>query len=198
MRQPPPGARVLRTPRDDPAPRQVPNSKLGGHALDTAAFATGDELLVRTVRGDGSWATRPIWFVIVDGQVYVRSAYGQHGAWYQIARRDGAVDVQVNDVVIRARLEPMYEKDRNARISVAYERTSMAWAHADHAQRRRVRNHDVAYPVSPGNGPSSRRRSGRHAGSAERTPVTLLLTLATSIRTAFRPCLRVLINAAPG
>jgi hypothetical protein len=81
-----------------------------------------DEFLVRTVRGDGSWSTRPIWFVIVDGQVYVRSAYGQHSAWYQIARRDGAVHVQVNDVLIRARLEPMHEKDRNVRISLAYER----------------------------------------------------------------------------
>jgi hypothetical protein len=122
MRRVRPRARVLRTPRDDSATRQVPNSKLGGHALDTATLATVDELIVRTVRGDGSWATRPIWFVIVDGQLYVRSAYGQHGAWYQIARRDGAVDVQVIDVGIRARLEPMHEKDRNARISVAYER----------------------------------------------------------------------------
>lgn len=43
-----------------------------------------------TARADGSLRTFvPVWVVVVDDAVYVRSYRGESGSWYRRARRDG-------------------------------------------------------------------------------------------------------------
>ena len=65
-------------------------------AEDLAILATGDELQVASYRPDGT--LRPyvrIWFVEVDGSLYVRSAYGPENGWYRRAKASGTGAIKV-------------------------------------------------------------------------------------------------------
>ncbi len=59
-----------------------------------AALARSTELRISTPRRDGTDRPLiPIWSVIVDGELYVRSYLGERGAWYRgaIAHRCGRI-----------------------------------------------------------------------------------------------------------
>jgi hypothetical protein len=58
----------------------------------------------------------PIWAVVVDDEVYVRSYRGERGAWYRRALRDGRMTLEGIDV----RIEPERDPELNARISDAF------------------------------------------------------------------------------
>ena len=63
---------------------------------DLATLAAGDELRIASYRADGS--LRPfvrIWFAVVDGSLYVRSAYGPENGWYRRAKASGTGAIKV-------------------------------------------------------------------------------------------------------
>jgi hypothetical protein len=63
---------------------------------ELAILATGDELQLASHRPDGT--LRPfvrIWFVEVDGSLYVRSAYGPENGWYRRAKASGTGAIKV-------------------------------------------------------------------------------------------------------
>lgn len=73
-------------------------------------LAGTDQLDITTVRPDGSpraWV--PIWFVILDGHVFVRSYRGTDGAWYRHATAAGNADVRAAAGTYRVRVEPVGE-----------------------------------------------------------------------------------------
>jgi hypothetical protein len=58
----------------------------------------------------------PIWAVVVDDEVYVRSYRGERGAWYRRALRDGRMKLEGIDVGV----EPVHDSKLNERISEAF------------------------------------------------------------------------------
>ncbi|MYS11760.1 DUF2255 family protein [Streptomyces sp. SID6041] len=41
--------------------------------------------------GNGRWSGRTVWTVVVDGEAYIRSAFGRRSAWYRrVLRQTGA------------------------------------------------------------------------------------------------------------
>jgi hypothetical protein len=58
----------------------------------------------------------PIWAVVVDDEVYVRSYRGESGAWYRRALREGRMKLEGVEV----RVEPERDPELNERISDAF------------------------------------------------------------------------------
>jgi hypothetical protein len=83
-------------------------------------LAEADEIEMRTPRGDGTPTSRPIWAVVVDGAVYVRSYAGERGAWYRRARADGRAEVCVEGETVAVRAVPAGGEEIDDRISAAY------------------------------------------------------------------------------
>ncbi|MBV2358104.1 DUF2255 family protein [Streptomyces sp. J2-1] len=53
-----------------------------------------ETVFIATRRPDGSEQTTPIWAVMVDGQPYIRSGYGERSTWYRrVLKEGGAVFV---------------------------------------------------------------------------------------------------------
>ena len=65
-------------------------------------------------------SSRPIWAVVVDGDVYVRSYRGERGAWYRRARADGRMTVGVDGSDVEVAAEPAVDEAVNQRVSDAY------------------------------------------------------------------------------
>ena len=82
-------------------------------------LAEADEIEMRTPRGDGTPTSRPIWVVVVDGAVYVRSYAGEHGVWYRRARKDGRAEVGVEGETVAVRAVPA-AGEHDEQISAAY------------------------------------------------------------------------------
>ena len=82
-------------------------------------LAQADEIEMRTPRSDGTATSRPIWVVVVDGAVYVRSYAGEHGAWYRRAQRDGRAEIGVEGETVPVRALPA-AGERDEQISAAY------------------------------------------------------------------------------
>ncbi|MEE4023655.1 DUF2255 family protein [Gordonia sp. PKS22-38] len=79
-----------------------------------------EELHISSHRRDGSlrrWT--PIWVVRVDDDLYVRSAYGDQGAWYRYAMA-GTARVRSGDLEMDATLERVADDSTNARVAEAY------------------------------------------------------------------------------
>ncbi|WP_331728118.1 DUF2255 family protein [Streptomyces sp. NBC_00158] len=45
--------------------------------------------------GGGRWSRRTVWVVVVDGEAYVRSAFGRRSAWYRRVLRRADTEVEV-------------------------------------------------------------------------------------------------------
>lgn len=87
---------------------------------ELATIGATEELLIRTVRADGTlrrWT--PIWVVESEGELYVRSAYGPSAAWYRHARAGGA-QVRAGTAEFPVALEPV--DDANTRVDDGYRR----------------------------------------------------------------------------
>ena len=70
----------------------------------------------REVHVSGPGKRIPIWAVVVDDEVYVRSFRGPRGAWYRRALREGRMTLEGVDV----RVEPEHDPALNERISDAF------------------------------------------------------------------------------
>lgn len=74
------------------------------------------------VRDDGGrWSRRTVWVVVVDGEAYVRSAFGRRSAWYRgvLRRPDAEVEV-VAGVRLGVVLRPVADPALVGRVSAAY------------------------------------------------------------------------------
>ncbi len=96
---------------------------MASSALDQATLELLDEsaeIEMRTPRRDGSISSRPIWVVVVDGDAYVRSAFGTRGAWYRRALADGQAAIGVDSRTVDVGVEPAHDDDVIRRVSEAY------------------------------------------------------------------------------
>ncbi len=85
------------------------------------AVNSANELHVSTYRPDGTTRkATPVWAVTVDGEVYVRSAFGPEGGWYRHAVADNRLHISVGDVSIDVALEPHSEPAVNESVDAAY------------------------------------------------------------------------------
>jgi hypothetical protein len=62
----------------------------------------------------------PIWVVVVDDRVFVRSAYGTRGRWYRDLLADGRATLSVCGRELHAQVVPENEPDAIAAISREY------------------------------------------------------------------------------
>lgn len=71
--------------------------------------------------GGGRWSGRTVWVVVVDGEAYVRSAFGRRSAWYRrvLRRADTAVEVAAG-VRLGVVLRPVDKPALVERVSAAY------------------------------------------------------------------------------
>jgi hypothetical protein len=88
--------------------------------VDAARLDAQDEIIMRTPRRDGSWSSRPIWVVVVDGEAYVRSYRGMQGDWYRRVRVDRRAEITVDGQTVAVGLEPVADEALERRISEAY------------------------------------------------------------------------------
>lgn len=67
-------------------------------------FDVTKEIDVETRAEDGTVHRVPIWIVVVDGEVYVRSVRGTRGRWYRelLARKSAVLHVGSRSVEVRA------------------------------------------------------------------------------------------------
>jgi hypothetical protein len=79
-----------------------------------------DEIDILTPRREGSTSSRPIWVVVVDGDAYVRSWRGTHGAWYRRALAERRAAVRAGGRAIDVELEPVPDEELNERVSDAF------------------------------------------------------------------------------
>lgn len=66
---------------------------------ELAAIGDDGELRVAAHRPDGTLRTpRIVWHVVVDGALFIRSVYGEAGAWYRGVQRTGTGTVDAGGV----------------------------------------------------------------------------------------------------
>jgi hypothetical protein len=78
------------------------------------------EIVLRVRRADGSWSVRSIWVVVVDQDVYVRSAFGRRGAWYRAVRAGAPAEIETARAILPVRLEPVHDPAVHRRVSDGY------------------------------------------------------------------------------
>ncbi len=73
-----------------------------------AAIAASDDLHISPFRDDGATYGTPtwIWFVVVDGSLYVRPWNGVDSRWYQSAMRQRAGRISAAGRTVDVRFEP--------------------------------------------------------------------------------------------
>ncbi|MEU8847987.1 DUF2255 family protein [Streptomyces sp. NPDC048564] len=86
--------------------------------MDTVMDAAEIDLRVR--HADGRWSARTVWVVVVDGQAYVRSAFGRRSAWYRRVLRQADTQVVVAGVRRTVVLQPVDAPGLVRRVSDAY------------------------------------------------------------------------------
>ena len=86
------------------------------------AIDRAGELRISTTRRDGTErAPTPIWSVVVDDELYVRSHYGDRGAWYRAARARGVGRIAAGGITAAVTLEPAVGgSELDDRIDAAY------------------------------------------------------------------------------
>ncbi|MFJ3229831.1 DUF2255 family protein [Streptomyces sp. NPDC086787] len=80
------------------------------------------EIVLRVRRADGRWSARTVWVVVLDGEAYVRSAFGQRSAWYRRVLRhaDTEVEVEAAGVRLPVTLLSVNAPELVRRVSTAY------------------------------------------------------------------------------
>ncbi|MFC8094276.1 DUF2255 family protein [Streptomyces sp. NPDC057301] len=86
--------------------------------MDTVMDAAEIDLRVR--HADGRWSARTVWVVVVEGQAYVRSAFGRRSAWYRRVLRQADTQVEVAGVRLTVILQPVDDPGLVRRVSDAY------------------------------------------------------------------------------
>lgn len=84
-------------------------------------FGAADEIDISTRRADGSLrGFVPIWIVLVEGALYVRSYRGREGAWYQHATARPAGAIRTADQQADVTFTPIGRRDLLEAIGYAY------------------------------------------------------------------------------
>lgn len=77
-----------------------------------------------TRRQDGSPTATPIWAVVIDGEPYVRSAYGEKAWWYRHVMAGREVEFAMAD-------DAVAERDKDAALTLPRERVALEAIPAD-------------------------------------------------------------------
>ncbi|MGW2255730.1 DUF2255 family protein [Kitasatospora sp. NPDC001660] len=78
------------------------------------------EIVLWVRHADGRWSPRTVWVVVLDGQGYVRSAFGRRSAWYRRVLRHVDTEVEVAGVRLPVTLRPVDDPELVRRVSGAY------------------------------------------------------------------------------
>ncbi|MFE1199541.1 DUF2255 family protein [Streptomyces olivaceoviridis] len=87
---------------------------------DRAGLHRLREIGLGTRHDDGSWTSRPLWIVDVDGEAYVRAAFGSRSQWLRSALDGAALRVEAPWGITSVRLVPVTDGVLNDRVSEAY------------------------------------------------------------------------------
>ncbi|MER5939588.1 DUF2255 family protein [Streptomyces sp. NPDC001928] len=78
------------------------------------------EIVLWVRQADGRWSARTVWVVVLDGEAYVRSAFGERSAWYRRVLRHAHTQVEVAGVRVPVTLQPVDDPELVRRVSGAY------------------------------------------------------------------------------
>lgn len=80
------------------------------------------EIVLWVRDGSRRWSRRTVWVVVLDGEAYIRSAFGRRGAWYRrvLLRADTEVE-SVAGVRLAVVLRPVADPTLVERVSAAYQ-----------------------------------------------------------------------------
>ncbi|MFG3283378.1 DUF2255 family protein [Streptomyces sp. NPDC048111] len=78
------------------------------------------EIVLWVGEADGGWSGRAVWVVVVDGEAYVRAAFGQRSAWYRRVSEGAGTEVEVAEVRWSVALRPVEDSELVQRVSGAY------------------------------------------------------------------------------
>ncbi|MEU2158828.1 DUF2255 family protein [Streptomyces sp. NPDC019396] len=91
-------------------------------------FMDSTEIVVRVRHADGRWSARTVWVVVLDGEAYVRSAFGLRSAWYRRVLRHADTEVEVAGARLSVTLQPVDDPELVQRVSGAYRaKYGMSW-----------------------------------------------------------------------
>ncbi|MEU6220642.1 DUF2255 family protein [Streptomyces sp. NPDC047022] len=78
------------------------------------------EIVLWVRHTDGRWSARTVWVVPLDGEAYVRSAFGPRSAWYRRVLRHADTAVVVDGVRLSVSLQPVDDPGLVQRVSGVY------------------------------------------------------------------------------
>ncbi|MFF3689663.1 DUF2255 family protein [Streptomyces sp. NPDC002187] len=78
------------------------------------------EIVLWVRHANGRWSARTVWVVVLDGDAYVRSAFGRRSAWYRRVLRHADTEVEVAGVRLSVTLRPVDDRELVQRVSGAY------------------------------------------------------------------------------
>ncbi|WP_303331538.1 DUF2255 family protein [Streptomyces sp. NA02950] len=78
------------------------------------------EIVLWVRHANGRWSARTVWVVVLDGEAYVRSAFGRRSAWNRRALRHADTEVEVAGVRLSVILQPVDDPEFVQRVSGAY------------------------------------------------------------------------------
>ncbi|MFF4397076.1 DUF2255 family protein [Streptomyces sp. NPDC001480] len=85
-----------------------------------SAYMDRAEIVLWVRQADGRWSARTVWAVVLDGQAYVRSAFGRRSAWYRRVLRHADTEVEVGRDRLRVTFQPVDDPELVQRVSGAY------------------------------------------------------------------------------
>ncbi|MEU2718214.1 DUF2255 family protein [Streptomyces sp. NPDC007205] len=78
------------------------------------------EIVLWVRHADGRWSARTVWVVVLDGEAYVRSAFGRRSAWYRRVLGHADTEVKVAGDRLSVTLQPVDDPELVQRVSGAY------------------------------------------------------------------------------
>jgi hypothetical protein len=83
-------------------------------------FMDRAEIVLWVQHADSRWSARTVWVVVLDGEAYVRSAFGRRSAWYRRVLRHAGTEVEMAGVRLSVTLQPVDDPELVRRVSGAY------------------------------------------------------------------------------
>ncbi|WP_435060264.1 DUF2255 family protein [Streptomyces sp. bgisy060] len=78
------------------------------------------EIVLRVRGREGRWSARAVWVVVLDGEAYVRSAFGRRSAWYRRILQHADTEVEVAGARMSVVLQQVGDPELVQRVSGAY------------------------------------------------------------------------------
>jgi hypothetical protein len=79
--------------------------------LETLKSASEVELAVKRA---GKWTTRPVWFVVDGGTVYLLPMYGADTKWYKYVSVNPEIELSVSGKKVRTEAKPVSDAQKLA------------------------------------------------------------------------------------